>query len=101
MTNDEIKQLSQSLSNAINGTKIRVYDTDGDIWTFKLEDVIDIREKPYKNNVVTIVLKNDAGTYMITDNNGNITVKTGTLVYVSGNISKWKQKFNFNIDVIN
>ena len=101
MIDNEIKQLAAEFANAVNGTKVKVYDNDGDLWIFKKEDILDIRTIPNKHNIVYIVLPTNAGTVVVTDKDGNFKIEPGTLLRVTGTPAKWKKLLNFNVAAVN
>lgn len=101
MTNNEIKKLAAEFANAVNGTKVKVYDNDGDLWIFKKEDIVDIIAAPNKHNIVYIVLEPNAGTVVVTDKTGDFKIETGTILTVIGTINKWKKLLDFNVAAIN
>ena len=101
MTDNDIKALAVEFANAINGTKVKVYDNSGSLWVFKKEDIIDIRTMPNKNNVVYIVLLPETGAFIEGDSCGGFTVDYGNLIRVTGSINKWKKMLGFNVKVIN
>ena len=101
MTDNDIKALAVEFANAINGTKVQIYDNSGRLWVFKKEDIIDIRTKPNKNNIVYIVLLPETGAFIEGDSCGGFEVDSGNIICVTGSINKWKKMLDFDVKVIN
>lgn len=99
MTKEDISALANVLATAINGTHVQVYNNDGDLADFKLEDIIDIRKDESNKKLVNIYLKNPAS--ICYEDDEQIEVEKNSIVTVTGTVSKWTKKLNVKRNILN
>lgn len=98
MTKEEIEAIVHAIKF---GTKVSVYDIHGDLITFNLEDLIDIRKsKDYRKKIIELVIRDYYSEDNEDDDEGNLGHYSG-VIQVLGTYDSWKKKLNFNPVILN
>ena len=84
------------LRAALKGTPVSVYDTYGNLCSFNIEDVVEIKQAENEKRIVYIALKNDA----ITVNEDGESERLNPVI-VPGTKKKWCSKLNFKPIILN
>lgn len=101
MTKEDLEIVSNLINKVRNGTQVKIYDNDGTLFCFALEDVIHIREDKNKHTISYIYIKNKLDNYAslcLDDGDHTNCIK----IKVFGSANKWKKLLKFeDVNVLN
>jgi hypothetical protein len=88
----DINVIRETIRAVQDGTKVSVYDCDGDLVTFRLEDVISVNQDMYTNKVYITLEPAKAVSF----NRETKTAEFGNTIRVVGTETYWKNRLGIN-----
>ena len=92
----DIELVRETVRACMQGTPVSVYDNDGELCSFKLEDIVSIKQAINDRKLTYITLSD--GAIYVNDCGESCTVNP---VIVTGTAKKWCNRLGFKIKILN
>lgn len=92
----DIELVRETVRACMQGTPVSVYDNDGDLCSFKLEDIVSIKQAVNDRKITYITLSD--GAIWVDDDGESHTVNPVT---VTGTAKKWCSRLGFKTKILN
>ena len=96
MEEHDIELVRETVRACMQGTPVSVYDNYGDLCSFKLEDIVSIKQAINDRKITYITLSD--GAICVDDDGESQTVNPVT---VTGTAKKWCSRLGFKTTILN
>ena len=92
----DIELVREAVRACMQGTSVSVYDNEGDLCSFKIEDIVSIKQAVNDRKITYITLSD--GDIYVHDNGESHIVNPVT---VTGTAKKWCSRLGFKTKILN